>query len=109
MIYKCVLNSNEKQFSFFKNEIKENLIYLQSSQYGKKLLVKIQAQIPSILYIVPSMRRSSLTNTQKKIFEVQFDDKTESSEDDNSINEENEIDQNSNSLENTKKVCDNLN
>ena len=55
------------------------------------------------------MRRSSLTNTQKKIFEVQFDDKTESSEDDNSINEENELDQNSNSLENTKKFCDNLN
>lgn len=55
------------------------------------------------------MRRSSLTNTQKKIFEVQFDDQTESSEDDNSINEENELNQNSNSLENTNKVSDILN
>lgn len=94
VIQKCIQYSNKEQYDFLIKEIKDNIIYLQKTISGNKILSKLNEFVPNIInpqQQLPSMRRSSLTKTQKKIFEIEFnEDEIISSEDDQSSNSDSE-------------------
>ena len=55
------------------NEIKANRIYLEKTTTGYKILNKFLMIMPELESHHPSYRRNSLTKTQKKIFEIDFE------------------------------------
>ena len=93
VIQKCIQYSNKEQYDFLIKEVKDNIIYLQKTISGNKILSKLNEFVPNVnnSQQLPSMRRSSLTKTQKKIFEIEFnEDEIISSEDDQSSNSDSE-------------------